>query len=49
MIDLTFLLNYFQTIDQFFDLDLSFFPLLLIVPFGLALFFVCFKIIRGLI
>lgn len=49
MPDLTFLYNFFICVNKFFDMNRSIYPVVLIVPFVIALFYMGFKILKELI
>lgn len=49
MFNLSFLFNYFICVNSFFDLNRSIYPIVLIIPFVIALFYMGFKILKELI
>lgn len=49
MPNLNFLFQFFTCVNKFFDLNRSIYPVVLVIPFVIALFYMGFKILKELI
>lgn len=49
MSNLNFLYNFFICVNRFFDMNRSIYPVVLVIPFAIALFYMGFKILKELI